>query len=134
MTALPAPQGASPPADAVRPGTLRVSTEALDNGVVLQVAGEVDMETAPILAQHLTAAIKRAAPGNPVVVDLNRVQFFSSNGLSVLLNGHAQCADRSATLLVVADHRAVLRPIQATGLSDILSIHPTVEAALTANA
>lgn len=129
MTTLPTRPGSVPPNGAVRPGTLRIDSATSGNGVVVRVAGEVDMETAPILSEHLAAALAQAPTAKPVVVDLRAVPFLSSNGLSVLMSTHTQCTEQNTPLHIVADHRPVLRPIQATGLTQILTIHPTVEAA-----
>jgi anti-anti-sigma factor len=129
MTALPARPGSIPPTDQVRPGTLRIDSVTSGNGVVVRVAGEVDMETAPILSEHLAAAVAQAPTAKPVVLDLRAVPFLSSNGLSVLMSTHTRCAAQNTPLHIVANHRPVLRPIQATGLTQILTIHPTVEAA-----
>jgi anti-sigma B factor antagonist len=131
MTALPARPSSGPPGDAVRPGTLLIRTSTLPNGVVLQVTGEVDMDTAPNLASHLTATISEAVAPHPVVLDLRKVEFFSSNGLSVLLGSHSLCTERNTPLRIVANNRAVVRPIEATNLDEILSLHQTVEEALT---
>ncbi|MFC0437691.1 STAS domain-containing protein [Kutzneria buriramensis] len=67
----------------------------------------------------------------PVVLDLTGVTFLASMGLSLLAEHHDQCAEFGSRLVVVATERVVLRPIQITGLDGLVTIVPTVQAALS---
>lgn len=49
-------------------------------------------------------------------------------GLSPMLKHRQQCAEFGSRLVVVATDPAVLRPIQLTGLEEVLTIAPTVQA------
>jgi len=64
-----------------------------------------------------------------LVVDLSRVEFLASPGLTALLTIHRNAGPGTA-VRIVASGRATLRPIQLTGLEDSLSLFPTREAAL----
>lgn len=65
-------------------GTLHIDV-AQDNGAtILSVLGEVDLATAPILDERLTAAA--AGDAATIIVDLDRVTFMDSSGLQVLLS------------------------------------------------
>lgn len=85
------------------------------------VAGEVDSLTAAGLAGCLTEALGR--PGvTEVVVDLHAVTFLDSAGLCALAGAH-RAADRGGQVLLldVGSNRSVLRPLQITGLWDVLA-------------
>lgn len=107
---------------------IAISVRHDGNGVtVVSVAGEVDMLSAPELratvGQHIT-------DGSTLVLDLNGVTFLGSAGLAVLVEAAQQSKTRGVALRVVAADRAVKRPLEATGLGEVFTIHPTVESAV----
>ncbi|MER5261742.1 STAS domain-containing protein [Actinosynnema sp. NPDC002837] len=92
--------------------------------LVIGVAGEVDIDTTPeVRAAVLSGLAERPSA---LVLDLSGVSFFSSAGLSLLLETRA----RVDTLAVVATARAVLRPIQLTSLGSLLTVFGSVDEAL----
>jgi anti-sigma B factor antagonist len=103
-----------------------VTVRHVADAVVVTVAGEIDMTTAPTF-EH---AVRQSLAEHPatLIIDLTGAQFFSSAGIAVLVLAHRQSAP--TTLRVVAADRVVLRPLELTGLADDLAIRPTVEAAL----
>ncbi len=89
-------------------------------GVLLTVAGEVDSSTAPSLRAVVDSAF---AEGTPMLtVDLDGVTFLDSAGLCVLAAAHRRAAENGVRLRVVASTRAVIRPLQITGLYDLLAV------------
>lgn len=99
-----------------------------ERGVVIAVSGEVDLHTGGILRR----AVDSVLTGHPrlIVLDLSAVDFFSSAGLSTLVDLHRVTDLRGITLRLVCECRAVLRPLTAVGLIELFSRCPTVEAAL----
>ncbi|GAA5169716.1 MULTISPECIES: STAS domain-containing protein [Amycolatopsis] len=95
--------------------------------VVLEVAGEVDMTTAPQLADAL--AVQLARDVRVVVVELARVSFLGSSGLAVLVNAYRSLADGKA-LRIVAPTRAAYRAFALTGLAEQLPVHRSFDDAL----
>ncbi|GHF52875.1 anti-anti-sigma factor [Amycolatopsis bartoniae] len=95
--------------------------------VVLEVAGEVDMVTAPQLADALAVQLGRDV--KVVVVELGRVTFLGSSGLAVLVNAW-RSLDPGKTLLIVAPTRAAYRAFALTGLADQLPLHRKLDEAL----
>jgi anti-anti-sigma factor len=104
--------------------------EVADLAVVVHVAGEVDMLTAPTVEEHLSAVCARVNPPRRVVVDLRRVEFFGNAGLALLVIAREQCRKRKVVLGVLAINRAVLRPLRLTGLDGSLNVVSTLEAAM----
>ncbi len=116
--------------ETVRPPIATVHTEDLDRVAVVEVAGDVDMSNAADLLAALVAALDRGPRG--LVVDLTRTTFFCSAGINLLVNAAMRAGDREVRMAVLADHSAVLRPLQLAGVNDLLTIRPTREAALAA--
>jgi anti-sigma B factor antagonist len=84
------------------------------------VAGEVDCSTAPRLTACLDSELA-AAPAE-LVVDLTGVSFLDSAGLHALVAAHAHAGRIGVPMRVLVATRAVLRPIQVTGLEHVLGI------------
>jgi anti-sigma B factor antagonist len=103
------------------------TTQARGGGVLLEVAGEIDMATAP----RLGAAIDAALGDRPdlLVIDLTKVEFLGSAGLSVLMTGQQAAAAQSTQLRVVAAGSVTARPIQITGLDELLPLFLTADEA-----
>ncbi|MTD53375.1 anti-sigma factor antagonist [Amycolatopsis pithecellobii] len=106
---------------------LRISREFTDDGVLVRVAGDLDMATAGKLAEELRIARELGAASAPLIVLLDEVDFLGSAGLAVLVH-------ESNGLRIVASSRLVLHSIAATGLAEVLPVFPTVEDALARTA
>jgi anti-anti-sigma factor len=91
--------------------------------LIVSVAGEVDLVTAPILADEL-----RAAGVRTLVVDLSEVSFIGAAGLSVL---HASARRERGRTGLVANTRAVLRPLSVVAF-DAAPVFPALPVALRA--
>ncbi len=105
--------------------------------LVLHVTGEVDMLTAPILAEQINYQVGAdgVAAGRSLVVDLTGVGFLGSAGLAVLAEASKRASDQALPKVrVVAGSRAVLRPIEVTGLDSVLDIHADLASATRASA
>jgi len=89
--------------------------------LIVSVAGEVDLVTAPVLADEL-----RAAGVRTLVVDLSEVSFLGAAGLSVL---HASAGRERGRTGLVANTRAVLRPLSVVAF-DAAPVFPSLPVAL----
>jgi anti-anti-sigma factor len=129
---LPAPSG-QPHIVQPNPADLAITLERTEAGIpVLQVAGEVDMRTAPDLRLRVDEA---TATGNLLVLDLTDVDFLASAGLSILVELARRASETGLRWGVVATGRAVLRPLEAVGLLTVIPVYPAVsDAAAAVNA
>jgi anti-anti-sigma factor len=108
---------------------LSVLVEPYGQAVVLNVAGEIDLATAPQLGE----SIKQAMDEQPetLVVDLTEVDFLASAGMAVLIGCHQQ-AKGNLSFRIVATGSATFRPMELTGMTEEISIYPTRDEALAA--
>jgi anti-anti-sigma factor len=92
--------------------------------VVVEVVGEVDAYTTPVLDACLTSQARR--PGlRELVVSLGQVTFLAATGVTALARADRRCRMRGARLVIrTGGRRAVLRPLQLTGLADRVSVDP----------
>ena len=112
------------------PGALEVSTRRAGSCEVLTVAGEIDLSVAGPLRDKITQCLDTRP--TVLVIDLSAVTFLSSPGLSALVDAQRAGAP-DTTVRIVAAGRAVLRPMQITGLDRVLPGYPTLDAALAAD-
>jgi anti-sigma B factor antagonist len=115
---------------------IRLTTTPIGSAVVVTVAGEVDLRTAPRVAAALQDALA-SAELRLLVVDLSEVTFLGSSGIAVLVDvgTGAHSGDRARPLVrMVAPpgQHVVTRPWAAMNLTTVLPLHPDVGAALDA--
>ncbi|WP_367139002.1 STAS domain-containing protein [Saccharothrix sp. HUAS TT1] len=84
--------------------------------VVVRVAGEVDASTVRELKNEIAVGLALATTPAPLVVDLSEVRFFAAAGLNEVYRGLLAARAVGVQLRVVARHRHVLRPFEASGL------------------
>jgi anti-sigma B factor antagonist len=89
---------------------------------VIVVSGEIDLASAP----RVESAIDSFS-GQPVVLDLRKVEFMDSAGLKVLLNQRARLEESGGTLRLVVGEGAVVRLLELTGVTDAFSITSTID-------
>jgi len=86
--------------------------------IIVTAAGEVDSTSAPVLRQHLDALLDGEV--GELTVDLRQVSFLDSAGLCVLATAHRRAVRQDVRMRVLASSRAVIRPLQITGLWELL--------------
>jgi anti-anti-sigma factor len=97
--------------------------------VIVHAVGDLDIYTAHVLAEHLTAAAATATPPGPVVADLRQVQYFGAEGITVLVNACHQCQRHRIYFHVVAGP-IVVKPLELVGMPESLTMCPTLAEAL----
>ncbi len=95
----------------------------------ISVAGEIDSSSAPQLRSRLDAVLDAGV--TDLTIDLDRVTFLDSAGLCVLAAAHRRSVRDGVRLTVIATSRAVIRPMQITGLYSLLEVVETPEGAGT---
>ena len=105
-----------------------VHTVVHGDQVVVQVAGEIDVYTAASLREKLADLID--ADHTDVVVDLTGVTFMDSTGLGVLVGGLKKVRGYGGRLQLVIDQEKVIKVFRITALTQVFTIHETLEAAL----
>jgi anti-sigma B factor antagonist len=87
--------------------------------VVVAAAGEIDSTSAPVLRHHLDSLLD-GGEIRELTVDLGQVTFLDSAGLCVLATAHRRALHDDVQMHVLASSRAVIRPLQITGLWQLL--------------
>jgi anti-sigma B factor antagonist len=107
---------------------LDVSTREEGGRVIVAAIGEVDVFTAPALDAELS---RLTADGrHAIVVDLSRVDFLDSTGLSVLVKTLKRVREADGSLDVVVTADRVAKVFRLTGLDALIPLHASVGDAL----
>ena len=114
--------------DSVDPTAFEVGKHQVDQAVVLTVSGEVDMLSSPQLAEAIETA--RATRPAALIVDLSKVNFLASAGMTVLVTAQAE-VEPPTRFAVVANGSATSRPIKLMGIDTVLSLYSTLDGALS---
>jgi anti-sigma B factor antagonist len=109
-----------------RPSSELVTIDVSDLGpaVRLTAAGEIDSTSAPVLKDRVDALLD--ADVVELTVDLTGVTFLDSAGLCVLAAAYRRATSEQRRIRVLASSRAVIRPLQITGLWDLLQVEKVV--------
>lgn len=95
--------------------------------VVVEVAGELDLYTAPSFRESVLEATNDRTPPR-VIVDFHRLGFIDSSGLGAIVACLKNLRERGGDLTLVAPEGSSLRRLlDLTGLDRVLTIHETVD-------
>ncbi len=112
----------------MNPDACQAATSRLKVPEIVTLPAEIDITNAVRVSEGLRAAL---VPGVFVLIaDMTRTLFCDSAGIQHLLIAHDLAAASQAELRVVIESPAVLRIVQMTGVDQILSIYPSLQAAL----
>lgn len=100
------------------PFRLTVS-EAADRAIV-SLDGELDLATAPQLREQLVTLAEK--DGGDVVVDLTRLAFIDSTGLSVLVMALNRSRAAGGSIVLRNPSDSVMRILEITGLISVFGI------------
>jgi anti-sigma B factor antagonist len=106
---------------------LGIETSTRGDDVVLTLAGDIDIHSAPLVRERLEEL--RASGSRSVVVDLGGVNFLDSSALGALVAAHRELNDAGGTLKLAAPRAHVLKVFRITRLSDVIPLFDSVEAA-----
>jgi len=97
---------------------------------VIELAGEVDLYTAPEFKDRLVALIDQGK--RRLVVDLSRTTFIDSTTLGVLVGGVKRLRPLGGALALVCSDANILKTFEITGLDRVFPIYRTRAEALAA--
>ena len=100
----------------------------VDGLAVVSVGGSVDMLTAPGLSEAIEGALGKKPKG--LIVDLSKVEFLGSAGISVLMKTRDTLGD-ATPFCVVADGPATYRPLTLLGINELMSLSRRLDDAVS---
>lgn len=107
---------------------LSLNHRKVGDKTVLEVAGEVDVYTAPKLREKLVELVGEGH--HHLVVDMTGVEFLDSTGLGVLVGGLKRVRGHDGSLALVCTAERILKIFRITGLTKVFPIHDSLDEAL----
>ncbi|HEX7307987.1 STAS domain-containing protein [Lentzea sp.] len=105
---------------------LNVDSEVQRGWRVLAVAGELDIDTVPVLSARLDSDVS----GAHAVLDLAHLQFMDSTGLALVLDWHRRLAEAGGQLRIASAQAPVRRLFELADVAEVLSLHSSVDEAV----
>jgi anti-sigma B factor antagonist len=106
------------------PRGVEVTEEAFGaSGLVLAVGGELDIATAPVLRDRLTAAIE--AGKDRLVIDLSAISFLDSVALATILHAKQRLPEHGRMALAIDPASYVMLVFESGGLPKVLDLVET---------
>lgn len=97
--------------------TLHVESRRVDGFLFVEAVGEIDVASAPVFDRSVVEHLDPLPHG--VIVDLERVSFIDSSGLSALLRAHAACLGLGTVLVVRTVSPQVGDVLRLMGLDEL---------------
>ncbi len=106
----------------------RVDVRSERGATVIAVSGELDLASSPMLEERLEEVF--GSDASLVILDLRKLDFMDSTGLSVLIKAHQTAEQAERQLYLVKGPPQVQRLLSLTGVGERLSVVETTEDAL----
>lgn len=112
--------------------TLRATTDRNGPSVIVYAGGEVDACNEHAWRRLLDEAAAGVAAPGPLVIDVSGLDFMGCCAFAALAEEAERCRGRGVELRLVSHDPMVARVVKACGLTPMLAMYPTVDAALAA--
>lgn len=104
---------------------LEIDVQVADERTLVTLSGELDASTATLLYDQLSDL--EVEDVQHVVLDLAKVTFMDSTGLSVIVTEHKRMQHSGGSLTIFAPPSSVRRLFGITGLDSVLDVVPVNE-------
>ena len=112
--------------------TLRATTERFGSAVIVTAGGELDASNDAAWRHLLSEASAAAGPPGPLVVDTDGLEFMGCCAYAALAEEAERARERGVEVRLVSAQSVVPRVVRACGLTDLLPVDTSVDAALSA--
>ena len=96
-----------------------------EQAVLIGVSGELDLASSPELERELERGTASAA--ELLIIDLRKLEFMDSTGLSVLVRAHQKATQSGKRFAIVKGPQQVERLLSLTGVAERLTVVDTPE-------
>ncbi|MFF2861024.1 STAS domain-containing protein [Streptomyces rubiginosohelvolus] len=107
-----------------------VQIRPASDAAVLQLRGELDVESVVQLDEAAHTALSAQPPPHLVVVDCAFLSFCDSSGIGGFVRLYQRLAAQQGQLRLAAPPAAVARVFSLTGLDGVIAVHTSTEDAL----
>ena len=105
-------------------GSFSISSRRLEDGILVALAGDVDLATAPVVDDELRRAEESESL---ILLDLGAVSFMDSTGLRTVISADQRLRERGGSLRILHVPSQVTRLFDLVGISQHLTIDGRVD-------
>lgn len=109
---------------------LETSTQERNGLKILDVAGEIDVYTAPQFKEAVNQVIN--AGQSDLIINMEKVSYMDSSGFGTLLSATKRLRPEGGTVNLVACNSAIDRMLRITRLNTVFGTFQTIDEALEA--
>lgn len=99
---------------------MEIKTREIDNVVILDIDGEIDLYTAPELKNTIKQNIE--AEKYYIIINLFKVGYIDSTGMGVLIRGLTDLRDHQGSLKIINVNLSIKKVFELTRLSSFFEI------------
>jgi len=103
----------------------QVEVRSEGRAAIIVVTGELDLASSPALEAELQRV--SGTETELLVLDLRRLEFMDSTGLSIIVKAHQHLADEGRTLCLIRGPQQVQRLLDLTGVAERIALADTPE-------
>lgn len=107
---------------------VEITTEKIGPGWLMQLKGDVDMNTSPDVRRDLGEVFKQGG-GKAVLINLSGVRYMDSSGIATLVEAMQNCMKQGMRLRLVALSPSVKDVFELARLASVFEIFPGVNEA-----
>ncbi len=104
---------------------VEISTERIDAGVLMQLRGDVDMNTSPDVRSSLGQAFRQGG-AKAILIDLSGVRYMDSSGIATLVEAMQNCMKKGMRLRLVELSPSVRDVFELARLASVFEIFPNL--------
>lgn len=108
---------------------IQIQHEVLEGTLLVTVAGELDLETAPRLRALVDSQLARSGARN-LLLDLAGVSFLDSSGMGAILGRYRTVAAAGGRMGIAGASTGIKRVLRLSGVAQIVSLFNTRETGL----
>jgi anti-anti-sigma factor len=112
--------------------TLRATTERSGSAVIVSAGGELDASNDATWRRLLSESAAAAGPPGPLVIDTSGLDFMGCCAYAALAEEAERARKHGVEMRLVSNQQVVARIVRACGLSELLPVDASVDAALSA--
>lgn len=111
-------------------GLFSISSQRLEDGILVALSGDLDLATAAVVEEELRRA---EASESLIVLDLGEVSFMDSTGLRTVIAADQRMRERGGSLRIVHVPSQVNRLFELVGMRAHLTIEDRVDGQVSPN-
>ena len=104
---------------------LSMASRTWQDWTIIEVGGELDLNTAPALRQHIDGAIDAGASN--VAIEMSKLTFMDSTGLGTLVSVSKRLDERGGRMALIGVEGSPRKVVSITGVDERIPIIDRVE-------